>query len=77
VLVDPPYDRPELLAQALEAIEAAGPGGILAADGVAVAKHFSKGPPAARIGLLRSARTERFGETALTFYRWSTPEEDA
>jgi 16S rRNA (guanine(966)-N(2))-methyltransferase RsmD len=79
VLVDPPYDRPELLAQALEAIGAAGPGpdGILAADGVAVAKHFSKTPPDARIGLLRSARTERFGETALTFYRWSTPEEDA
>jgi 16S rRNA (guanine(966)-N(2))-methyltransferase RsmD len=77
VLVDPPYDRPELLIHALEAIDAAGPEGILAVDGVAVAKHFSKAPPAAQIGLLRSARTERFGETALTFYRWSTPEEDA
>ena len=77
ILVDPPYDRPELLAQALEAIAGAGPDAILAVDGMAIAKHFAKSPQAPRIGLLRSARTERFGETALTFYRWSTPEEDA
>jgi 16S rRNA (guanine(966)-N(2))-methyltransferase RsmD len=73
ILVDPPYDRPELVGQVLEAIDAAGPGGILAVDGVAVAKHFAKSPQTPRIGLLGSARTERFGETALTFYRWSTP----
>jgi 16S rRNA (guanine966-N2)-methyltransferase len=77
ILVDPPYDRPELLAGALEQVAAAGPGGILANDGVVVAKHFRKASPAARIGLLRSAREERFGETMLTFYRWSTAEEDA
>src|SRR6185295_1375340 len=40
ILVDPPYDRPELLREALETIAAAGPGAVLATDGVAVAKHF-------------------------------------
>lgn len=74
VLIDPPYDLPELLAAALESIAAAGPGGILEADGVAVAKHFSKTPPPARIGLLRSARERRFGETTLTFMRWADDE---
>ena len=32
-----------------------------------VAKHFWKTPPPAEIGLLRSARERRFGETTLTF----------
>jgi 16S rRNA (guanine966-N2)-methyltransferase len=75
ILVDPPYDRPDLLARALEAIAAAGRDGVLAAGGVVVAKHFGKAAPGARIGLLRSARTERFGETMLTFYRWSAADE--
>ncbi len=70
-LLDPPYDRPELLHAALEAIAAAGPGGILEADGVVVAKHFWKTPPPAGIGLLRSARVRRFGATTLTFLRWA------
>jgi 16S rRNA (guanine966-N2)-methyltransferase len=74
VFVDPPYDHPELLTRSLESIAAAGPGAILAADGVLVAKHFRKTGPAARIGLLRSFREERFGETALTFYRWTATE---
>ena len=75
VLIDPPYDLPELLVAALESIAAAGPGGILEPDGVVVAKHFWKTPPPAEIGLLRSARERRFGETGLTFLRWA-PEED-
>ena len=75
ILVDPPYDRPELLELALDAIAAAGPDAILAADGVVVAKHFRKAPPAANVGLLRSIREERFGETMLTFYRWSAADE--
>jgi 16S rRNA (guanine966-N2)-methyltransferase len=74
VLVDPPYDRPELLQRTVEAIATAGPGAILASDGVLVAKHFRKDGPAARIGLLRSFRRERFGETALAFYRWTPGE---
>ena len=45
ILLDPPYDQPELLRAALAAIAAAGPDGILAADGVAVAKHFWRDAP--------------------------------
>ncbi len=71
ILVDPPYDLPELLLASLESIAAAGPGAILEADGVVVAKHFWKASPPARIGLLRSARERRFGETGLTFLRWA------
>jgi 16S rRNA (guanine966-N2)-methyltransferase len=75
ILIDPPYDLPELLEAALEAIATAGPGAILEPDGVAVAKHFWKTPPPDRIGLLRSARARRFGETTLTFLRWADAEE--
>jgi 16S rRNA (guanine(966)-N(2))-methyltransferase RsmD len=71
IFIDPPYDLPELLVAALESIAAAGPGALLERDGVAVAKHFWKTPPPAEIGLLRSARERRFGETTLTFLRWS------
>jgi 16S rRNA (guanine(966)-N(2))-methyltransferase RsmD len=72
ILLDPPYDRPELLEAALRAIAADGPGGILAVDGVAVAKHFGKQTVPAEIGLLGSARERRFGESALTFLRWAS-----
>lgn len=75
VVIDPPYDRPTDLESALRAIAAAGPGAILAADGTVVAKHFSKTPPAAEIGLLRSVRERRFGETTLTFMRWREEED--
>jgi hypothetical protein len=40
-----------------------------------VAKHFWKTPPPAEIGLLRSARERRFGETTLTFLRWADEED--
>ena len=75
ILIDPPYDLPELTQAALESIAAAGPGGILEVDGVIVAKHFWKTPPA-EVGLLRSARERRFGETGLTFLRWAEPAPD-
>lgn len=75
ILVDPPYDLPELTQAALESIAAAGPGGILERDGVVVAKHFWKTPPA-EVGLLRSARERRFGESGLTFLRWAEPMSD-
>lgn len=74
ILVDPPYDQPQLLARSIEAIAAHGPGAVLATDGVVVAKHFRKDGPSGRIGLLRSVREERFGETTLTFYRWDAAE---
>jgi 16S rRNA (guanine966-N2)-methyltransferase len=75
IVLDPPYDEPHLVDRSLEGIAAAGPDGILAADGVAVAKHGRRVSPEARYGLLRSAREARFGETTLTFYRWSAPDE--
>jgi 16S rRNA (guanine(966)-N(2))-methyltransferase RsmD len=77
ILVDPPYDAPDALDAALERIARPGPGVILAEDGVVVAKHFSKTALPARIGLLRSARERRFGETTLTFYRWPDEEGEA
>ena len=64
VIVDPPYDRRELLQQALKVA-----GSVLVPGGRAVAKHFWRNAPPARIGLLASERDRRFGETALTFYR--------
>jgi 16S rRNA (guanine966-N2)-methyltransferase len=76
ILVDPPYDQPQLLLAALEGISAAGADGVLKSGGVVVAKHFWRTPPPGRIGLLRSARERRFGETGLTFLRWADAEED-
>ena len=70
VVVDPPYDKPAELDRALAGIADAGRGVILAEDGIVVAKHFWKAPPEAN-PLLRSFRQERFGETALSFYRWA------
>jgi 16S rRNA (guanine966-N2)-methyltransferase len=70
VMIDPPYDAPVELDWALEGIAEGGRGGVLETDGVAVAKHFWKAPPAGN-RLLRSFREERFGETMLTFFRWA------
>ena len=83
VIVDPPYDRVDLLMASVEQVASAGPGnafapaGILAADGTVVAKHFWKTEVPAEIGLLRSVRERRFGETALTFLRWASAGADA
>jgi 16S rRNA (guanine966-N2)-methyltransferase len=68
VLLDPPYDDPELLANLLAGL--GGPAGValLAGRPTVVAKHFWRSTPAASIGLLRSNRERRFGETTLTFY---------
>ena len=75
ILLDPPYDQPQLVDRSLEAIAKAGAGAVLAIAGVAVVKHGRRTPPSAKVGLLRSFREERFGETTLTFYRWSAAEE--
>ena len=83
VVVDPPYDRVDLLVATLERIGALEPGsalapeGILAADGTVVAKHFWKAEVPGEIGLLRSVRERRFGETALTFLRWASAGADS
>jgi 16S rRNA (guanine(966)-N(2))-methyltransferase RsmD len=62
--VDPPYDEPQALTAALEAL-----GRRLAPNGRVVAKHFWRDAPPPVVGLLASERDRRFGETALTFYR--------
>ena len=72
-IVDPPYDRPELLLSALELLGAST--SPLSVGAVVVAKHFWRDQPADRIGLLASERTRRFGDTALTFYRMSNTTE--
>ncbi len=66
ILIDPRYDRPELLVAALERL---GAGGLLAPGAWVVAKHAGRHRPPERVGLLASGRERRFGETSLTFYR--------
>jgi 16S rRNA G966 N2-methylase RsmD len=73
--VDPPYEQLAELEAAIGAIAVAGPGAVLATDGTLVAKHFWKAPPSSEIGLLRSVRERRFGETTLTFMRWHGKED--
>jgi 16S rRNA (guanine966-N2)-methyltransferase len=69
VLVDPPYDNPELLERLLGTLGADTAGRLLSADAAIVAKHFWRAAPPDRMGLLRSVRERRFGETTLTFFR--------
>jgi 16S rRNA (guanine966-N2)-methyltransferase len=68
VFLDPPYET-GLVETTLEAL---GGGGLLLAEGLVVAQHFTKRAPAAIVGALASFRARRFGETTLTFYR-ATP----
>jgi len=70
ILIDPPYAQPDLLVGALRRLGDAAAPRILAPGGVVVAKHFWRSGPPAVIGLLASERERRFGETALTFYRY-------
>jgi 16S rRNA (guanine966-N2)-methyltransferase len=73
VLVDPPYAETRLLEEALTRLASAP--GLLGPDGWVVAKHFWRTPPPQTVGLLASVRSRRFGETALTFYRWPGAQE--
>lgn len=66
VIVDPPYADTSALLAALAAL---GRPGALAPEARVVAKHFWRPALPERIGLLRSERSRRFGETALTFFR--------
>ena len=75
VLVDPPYAETALMTRVLELLGAAD--APLAPDARVVAKHFWRDRPPERIGRLAAERDRRFGETALTFYRWTTSEEPA
>ena len=65
VFLDPPYDE-DLIAPTLERL---GGEGLVVADGLVIAQHLSKRPPADVVGRLTTYRTRRFGETTLTFFR--------
>ena len=69
VLLDPPYDQVALLEALLATLGDPAAAAIVADHALVVAKHFWRAAPPARIGLLRSTRERRFGETSLTFYR--------
>jgi 16S rRNA (guanine966-N2)-methyltransferase len=74
VLLDPPYADHALLVGTLDRLGDPA-AGLLATDAHVVAKHFWRGVPPARAGLLASSRERRFGETALTFYRVAAADE--
>lgn len=65
--VDPPYAEAGLRDAILGLL--GDPGGPLAAGATVVATSHWRGPPAPEVGLLRSVRVRRYGETAMTFYR--------
>lgn len=73
VLVDPPYAEP-LVLPTLERLArppaSATAIGWLAPQAIVVAKHFWRDAPPERVGDLVQLRQKRFGETALTLYRW-------
>jgi 16S rRNA (guanine966-N2)-methyltransferase len=64
VFLDPPYE--DAVDPALDRLARAG---LAAPGGVVIAQHRTKRPPAERFGDLVVARTRRFGETTLTFFR--------
>jgi 16S rRNA (guanine(966)-N(2))-methyltransferase RsmD len=66
-VVDPPYDDTSLRDAILARLGA--PDGPLAAGATVVVTAHWRDLPAEAIGLLRSTRVRRFGETAITFYR--------
>ena len=72
VMVDPPYARTALLADALALL---GDPDLawLRDDAAVIAKHFWKDPPPDVAGQLVAVRDRRFGETALRHYRQVLP----
>lgn len=66
-VVDPPYADAGLRDAILRLL--GDPGGPLAPGATVVATSHWREPPAAEVGLLRSLRVRRYGETAMTFYR--------
>jgi 16S rRNA (guanine(966)-N(2))-methyltransferase RsmD len=66
-IVDPPYADTALRDALLAALGASD--GPLGDGAVVVVTGYWREPPADEVGLLRSTRVRRFGETAVTFYR--------
>ena len=67
VVVDPPYTETGLRDAILTSLGA--PGGPLSPGAAVVVTAHWREAPGAVVGLLRSVRVRRFGETAMTFYR--------
>ena len=66
-IVDPPYEETALRDTILGLLGA--PDGPLRAGATVVVTAHWREPPLDQVGLLRSTRVRRFGETAITFYR--------
>ncbi len=71
VLLDPPYAEAGLRERLLSVLGTAG--APLAPGARVVTTHARRDAPPATVGLLRSERACRFGETALVFYRRVEP----
>ena len=73
-VLDPPYDRPDLLSASLRAL---GDASLewLDPEACVVAKHFWRDRPPDPAGDLSLTRDRRFGETALSVYRRGTQAE--
>jgi 16S rRNA (guanine966-N2)-methyltransferase len=78
VILDPPYADTGLRDACLAVLGASaapgagaaiGPGDLLAPDARVVVTAFAKTPPPSAVGLLRSVRERRFGETLIVDYR--------
>lgn len=69
VLVDPPYERVDLLTATLGRLGTPDAADYLDPGAIVVAKSFWRDAPPASVGLLASEGTRRFGETVLTIYR--------
>lgn len=66
-IVDPPYADTALRDAILALLGA--PDGPLREGATVVVTAYWREPPPGEVGLLRSTRVRRFGETAITFYR--------
>lgn len=71
VVLDPPYAEVDVRERLLAALGV--PTAPLSPGARVVATHAWRDTPPAVVGLLRSERARRFGETALAFYRRAEP----
>ena len=65
IFLDPPYET----ALVQSTLVQLGAGEVTTPDAFVVVQHFTKRPPASRVGVLTAYRARRFGETTLTFFR--------
>jgi 16S rRNA (guanine(966)-N(2))-methyltransferase RsmD len=66
VFLDPPYDGPHLVEDALRVVAASR---VLSEEGVAVVEHARRSPPADFYGPLRRVRVEDYGDTTVSLFR--------